>query len=181
MGTPYLGKILWVDLTRGTLREETLPPAFYETQLSGIGLAVKLLLDRIPPGADPLGPENVLAMVSGLLTGCGSLFTGRWMVAGKSPLTGGWGDANCGGNFAPAIKQCGYDGLFFTGISPRPVYLIVRQGRAELCEAGDIWGQDTYTTERLLKEKNGGARMRVACLFLTVFLPFAVFLLDGLS
>ena len=55
--------------------------------------------------ANPLGPENILGFLSGLLTGTGSLFTGRWMVVGKSPLTGGWGDANCGGNFSPSIKR----------------------------------------------------------------------------
>ena len=90
MEVPYMGKILWVDLTRGTLQEESLPASFYAQQLSGLGLAVGQLLNRIPRNADPLGPENVLAFVSGLLTGCGSLFTGRWTVAGKSPLTGGW-------------------------------------------------------------------------------------------
>jgi aldehyde:ferredoxin oxidoreductase len=103
-------------------------------------------------------------MVAGLLTGSGSLFTGRWMVAGKSPLTGGWGDANCGGNFAPAIKRCGYDGIFFSGISSRPVYLLIDNGHAELCEAGEIWGQDTFITEQLLREKHGGGNVRVACI-----------------
>ncbi len=164
MDAPYMGKILWVDLTRGTLHEETLPAAFYKNQLSGIGLALGKLLNRIPANADPLGPDNILAFVSGLLTGCGSLFTGRWLVAGKSPLTGGWGDANCGGNFAPAIKRCGFDGIFFSGISPRPVYLRVAHGRAALCDADDLWGQDTFTAERRLIEKGGGAGVRVACI-----------------
>ncbi len=164
MDTPYMGRILWVDLTRGTLQEERLPAAFYARQLSGLGLAVGKLLDRIPPGADPLGPDNILGFVSGLLTGCGSLFTGRWMVAGKSPLTGGWGDANCGGNFAPAIKRCGYDGIFFSGVSPGPVYLRVEHGRAALCDAKELWGQDTLTSECLLAERHGGSGARVACI-----------------
>ncbi len=164
MEVPYMGRILWVDLTRGTLQEESLPASLYAQQLSGLGLAVGQLLDRIPRNADPLGPENVLAFVSGLLTGCGSLFTGRWTVAGKSPLTGGWGDANCGGNFAPAIKRCGYDGLFFSGVSPHPVYLRVAHGRAALHDARDVWGRDTLTSERMLIEQNGGTGVRVACI-----------------
>ena len=57
------------------------------------GLAAHLLYKMIPAGCDPLGPDNVLCFLAGLLTGTGSLFAGRWMVAGKSPLTGGWGDA----------------------------------------------------------------------------------------
>ena len=117
MGRGYMGKILTVDLSNGEFREEAIPDEIYEKYLSGLGLAAYLLYDRIPKGADPLGPENILGFVSGLLTGTGSLFAGRWMVAGKSPLTGTWGDANCGGSFSPAIKRCGYDGIFFEGAS----------------------------------------------------------------
>jgi len=109
----YTGKILTVDLSTRHIREETIPDRVYEQYLSGIGLAAYILHDRIPAGADPLGPENIMGFVSGLLTGTGSLFAGRWMVVGKSPLTGGWGEANCGGSFSPAIKRCGYDGIFF--------------------------------------------------------------------
>jgi aldehyde:ferredoxin oxidoreductase len=164
MGGGYMGKVLWVDLTRGKIREEAIPDAVYETCLSGMGLAARLLYDRIPPGADPLGPENILGFVAGLLTGTGTLFTGRWMVTGKSPLTGGWGDANCGGNFAPAIKRCGYDGIFFTGISPHPVYLAVDKGRAELRDAADLWGFDTFTTEEKLFRSAKIRRPRIACI-----------------
>jgi aldehyde:ferredoxin oxidoreductase len=107
-----MGKILWVDLGSGRIQEEEIGENVYRAHLSGTGLAARILLDRIPPKADPLGPDNIICFVSGLLTGTGTLFTGRWMVAGKSPLTGTWGDANCGGNFSPAIKRCGYDGIF---------------------------------------------------------------------
>jgi aldehyde:ferredoxin oxidoreductase len=164
MGHASMGKIMWVDLSRGTIRIESVPDGLYEKLLSGIGLAAHLLYERIPPGADPLGPDNILGFVSGLLTGTGSLFTGRWMVTGKSPLTGGWGDANCGGNFSPAIKRCGVDGIFFTGRSPRPVYLWADKGRAELRDATDLWGRDTFETEEILKKQAGGRGLRVACI-----------------
>ena len=116
MGHAYMGKILRVDLSSAQIQEEVIPDEVYEKYLSGIGLGVYMLYKNIPEGADPLGPDNMLGFVSGLLTGTGSLFTGRWMVVGKSPLTDGWGDANCGGTFSPAIKRCGYDGIFFSGI-----------------------------------------------------------------
>jgi len=162
MSGGYLGRILWVDLSAGVCREEEVADEIYGQFLSGIGLAVRLLGDRIPPGADPLGPENVLAFVSGLLTGTGALFSGRWMVAGKSPLTGGWGDANCGGTLSPAIKRCGYDGIFFTGVSPRPVYLLVDDGRPELRDASHLWGKDALAAEEeLIREAGGHARAAV--------------------
>jgi aldehyde:ferredoxin oxidoreductase len=163
MSKGYMGKILWVDLSKRQIREEVIPDEIYEQYLSGTGLAAYLLCNRIPAGADPLGPDNILGFVSGLLTGTGSLFSGRWMVAGKSPLTGGWGDANCGGNLSPAIKRCGYDGIFFTGISEKPVYLHVRHNGAELCDASHLWGKDAVETEEaLIKEK--GDKAKVACI-----------------
>jgi len=161
MGQSYMGKILNVDLSSGVTGEEIIADSVYENYLSGTGLAVSLLYDRIPAGADPLGPDNILGFVSGLLTGTGSLFTGRWSVVGKSPLTGTWGDANCGGNFSPAIKRNGYDGIFFRGISPKPVYLYVKGGKAELLDAQDLWGQDTNDAEEMLLKRHG-ASARVA-------------------
>jgi len=164
-GKPYIGKILWVDLGAGECREEALPDSLYEQFLSGLGLAAAVLYRGIPAGADPLGPDNVLGFVSGLLTGTPSLFTGRWMAVGKSPLTGTWGDANCGGRFSPAIKQCGYDGIFVRGISPRPVYLLIDAQGARLQDAAGLWGQDAIETERALRQRHGGGREpAVACI-----------------
>ncbi len=159
-----MGKIMVVDLSTGNIDIETISHAVYETFLSGVGLAAHLLYHRIPKGADPLGPDNILGFVSGLLTGTGSLFTGRWMVVGKSPLTLGWGEANCGGNFSPAIKRCGVDGIFFKGISPTPVYLYVDDTTRELRDAGELWGLDTVETESSLIEAAGKKKVRVVCI-----------------
>jgi aldehyde:ferredoxin oxidoreductase len=162
---PYRGKILWVDLSRGECRDEIIPDQIYKDYLSGLGLAAAILYPRIPADADPLGPENILGFVSGLLTGSGSLFTGRWMAVGKSPLTGTWGDANCGGYFSPAIKQCGYDGIFFKGISPNPVMLVVDTKGPRLQDASDLWGKDATETEiSLLAQYPTGHQPAVACI-----------------
>lgn len=122
-----LGKVLRVDLSTGIVKSEKIPDEIYDAVLSGKGLAAWYLLKNIPAGADPLDPDNILCFASGALTGTGALLCGRWTVACKSPLTGGWGDANCGGVFSPAIKQCGYDAILFSGISPKPVYLYLKR------------------------------------------------------
>jgi aldehyde:ferredoxin oxidoreductase len=116
MGNGYSGKILMVDLGSGDVAVETIPDPVYRNYLSGIGLAAQVLYNRIPEGADPLGPDNILGFVSGLLTGTSSFFTGRWMVAAKSPLTGGWGDANCGGTFRRPSSGAGSTAFSFTGM-----------------------------------------------------------------
>lgn len=165
MGKGYLGKILIVDLASGKTEEEVIPDHIYEKFLSGSGLGAHILNDKIPTGADPLGPENIIGFVSGLLTGTGSLFTGRWMAISKSPLTGGWGEANCGGNFAPAVKRCGYDGIFIKGVSKKPVYLFIRKGKAELLDANYLWGKDCIDTEDILiREHSDSGKLRVACI-----------------
>ncbi len=161
----YIGKILRVDLSTGRIEEETIPDRVYETLLSGVGLGAYILYRDVPPGADALGPDNILGFVSGLLTGAGGIDAGRWMAVGKSPLTGGWGDANCGGFLSPAIKQCGYDGIFFKGAATEPVYLYVDSNTAQLRPAGHLWGLDAVETEAILKEENRGRKKpAVACI-----------------
>ncbi len=162
MGNGYMGKVLHVDLSSGTCREERIAPETYEKFLSGAGLAAKVLFDTIPPGADPLGPDNVLGFASGLLTGTGAFMTGRWMVVAKSPLTHGYGEANCGGAFSPAIKRSGYDAIFVRGVSPKPVCLRILDGKAEITDAAHLWGKDAVEAERLILEEHGGKRVRAA-------------------
>jgi aldehyde:ferredoxin oxidoreductase len=155
MAYGYMGKILMVDLSKGEINEEIIPDEIYEKYTSGVGLASWLLYHRIPAGADPLGPDNIIGIVTGLLTGTGALFTGRWAAVGKSPLTGGWGDANGGGKLAPALKRSGYDGIFFKGKSEKPVYLKVIDGKAELVDASSVWGKDVVEADELIKEEIG--------------------------
>lgn len=146
----YLGKVLLIDLSKGTWESQDIPETVYESLLSGVGLGAYYLYRHIPAGADSLGPDNILGFTSGLLTGTGSFMTGRWMAVCKSPLTGGWGDSNCGGTLAPAIKQCGYDAIFFRGISPKPVYVYVDNKGPQIRDAAAYWGMDAVEAEKAL-------------------------------
>ncbi len=162
-----MGKVLVVDLGSGTMEERAIGEELYRDWLGGIGLAARLLWDIVPEGADPLGPDNALAFMTGLLCGTGSVMTGRWMVATKSPLTGGWGDANCGGNLAPALKKCGWDGVIFTGVSEKPVRFVADDSGARLEDASELWGLDAIVTEeRILAgaAASGARKPAVACI-----------------
>jgi aldehyde:ferredoxin oxidoreductase len=82
----------------------------------------------------------------------------------KSPLTGAWSESNAGGTFGPEIKAAGYDAVFFSGISPRPVYLLISGGNAELRDASGLWGKDTYETEECIQREIGDRKLKVACI-----------------
>jgi len=158
------GKILFVDLTRGEFREEDVPEETYRKFIGGYGLGVSVLCRNMKPGIHPLSPENHLGFLTGLLNGTGAIGSGRFTVVGKSPLTGGWGDANSGGHFAQALKKTGYDAVFFSGKSEKPVYLALTESLQELRDAENLWGKDTVETENSIIEELGDKKFKVACI-----------------
>jgi aldehyde:ferredoxin oxidoreductase len=151
----YMGKFLWVDLSTKDIDVEVPSEDLLRDFLGGYGVAAKVLFDRQAPGVDPLGPDNILGVLTGPLTGTPTITGTRWTIAGKSPLTGTWGDANGSGFFAPRLKFAGYDAVFFKGASEDPVYLFIDEGKAEIRDATAIWGRDTYETEDMLKAEFG--------------------------
>jgi aldehyde:ferredoxin oxidoreductase len=155
MDRGYMGKILSVDLTAGTIQEEPLDDQLCRDYVGGYGMGAKLLYDRMPAHADPLGPDNILGLLTGPCTGTQALIGSRFVVVGKSPNTGTWGDANCGGQFGPALKFAGVDGVLFSGISENPVYLLVEEGRAELRNAEHLWGLNVSQLEDTLMAELG--------------------------
>ncbi len=159
----YNGKVLFVDLTEGSITEESLPEKVYRDYIGGLGLGARILYERMKPKADPLGPDNILGFLIGPLTGTG-IHGARFQIVTKSPVTGGWGDSNSGGSFAVELKASGYDGVFFSGISPKPVYLFLNDGKAEIKDASHLWGKDTVETEESIREELGDKKVKVACI-----------------
>jgi len=163
MAGGYMGKVLFADLSAGKLEEEALDEKLFRQFIGGYGVGSRLIYTRQEAGVDPLGPKNTLGFISGPLTGTAVPTAARFQVVGKSPLTGGWGDANCGGDFGPYMKFSGYDAVFFTGAAAKPVYLLLDNGKATLKDAGSLWGKDSYETEDILQAEYG-RDSRVACI-----------------
>lgn len=149
----FAGKYLRVDLTQGTTSVEEFSALEYRLFMGGAAMAAAILMKELKPGVDPLGPENVMVISTCPLNGIPLSGTSRYTVAAKSPLTGGYGEGEAGGWFAPELKFAGFDGIIVTGQSPKPVYLWINDGKAELRDAGHIWGklsgevQDILTAE----------------------------------
>ncbi|MGQ9627158.1 MAG: aldehyde ferredoxin oxidoreductase family protein [Anaerolineae bacterium] len=155
MARGYMGKILNVDLSNGKIEEEALDEEMCRQYIGGYGVGARLLYERMAPSVEPIGPENILGFITGPLTGTPALIGSRFVVVGKSPKTHTWGDANCGGRFGPHLKFAGFDGVFFSGISAKPVYLFINEGKAELRDATHLWGMNVGELEDALKGEHG--------------------------
>ncbi len=162
MTTGHWGKCLRVDLSTGAIVEEALDDLFLRRYVGGWGFIAHELLTRVPAGADPLGPDNVLIFATGPVTGQPLAGGGRHMVGAKSPLTGGFGASECGGYFGAELKRAGWDMVVIGGISPTPVTLCIHDGEASLRPADHLWGLETLDTVRRLHEELGERRARVA-------------------
>ena len=163
MSNGVAGRILWVDLTSGEIREETPDDRFYRKYIGGRGIGAWTLLKNQPAHADALGPDNILGFTAGLLVGFLPGAT-RCSIVTKSPLTDGWGDSSVGGPLATKLKQAGFDAVFIKGIAPRPVTLKLIDGKATLHDAGHLWGKDTGETITVLAGETAGTRPGIACI-----------------
>jgi len=150
-----MGTILRVNLEKGTILKEAIPEDLAKKFLGGRGLASKYLFDENKPGIDSLGPENKLIFFAGLVTGTASPSASRYSVVTKSPLTNIWAQSSSGGRWGVDLKQSGYDGIIFEGISEKPVYLVIDDEVFQLKDATDLWGKNVSETTELLKQKLG--------------------------
>jgi aldehyde:ferredoxin oxidoreductase len=157
----YAGKIAHVDLSDGRIWVEEPPEVFYRRYLGGQGFVAYYLLKLVPPGADPLGPENVLIWANGTTTGVPVAGGGRNAMGGKSPLTGGYGEADVGGFFGAELQLAGYDGLIVHGKAPEPVYLWIKDEAIEIRSATHLWGTHTLDCQDRLRAELGDAHIKV--------------------
>ncbi len=159
----YMGRILWVDLSARTLRDERLDEHLCRDYLGGYGIGMRLIYDNQQAGVDPLGPQSIVAIATGPLTGSPAIVGSRFAVMGKSPVSSTWGDANSGGYFGPALKRSGYDMVFLAGASQTPVYVVIDGGQAEIRDASDLWGMTTNQVDEILRSRHG-RDAQVACI-----------------
>jgi aldehyde:ferredoxin oxidoreductase len=158
----YNGKVLHVDLTSLKVKVEEPDELFYRTYLGGGGIASYYLLKQLRPGVDPLAPENVLVFASNVISGFPIAGMSQYTVAAKSPLTGGYGEAEAGGFWGPELKFAGFDAVVITGKAFKPSYLWIHDGKVELSSAEKIWGLDTGPAQEKIREELKEKRARVA-------------------
>jgi aldehyde:ferredoxin oxidoreductase len=153
----WQGRFLHVNLTKNKAVADAYDANFAFNYLGGRGFAAKILWDQVKPGTDPLSPENKLVFAAGPLTGFGLPNSGKIVVASKSPLTGGYSDGNIGTHAAIQMRKAGYDAVIIEGKARTPVFVHIKDKVAELVDAKDLWGLNSFETEKQLKPLYGKA------------------------
>ena len=151
----YWGSILRIDLERSTVSTEALSDKVARTYIGGSGLGARILYNETTSDTDPMGLDNPIIFAVGPLTGTRVFNSNRFEVVAKAPLTGIYGEANCGGFWGEVFKNCGYDAIVIRGQSKKPVYLYIDENAVRIEDAAQLWGQDTFKVDRFLKEKFG--------------------------
>jgi aldehyde:ferredoxin oxidoreductase len=163
MAFGYNGKILRVNLTTRKISVEEPGEKVYRQYLGGGTLALHYLLNELKPGTDPLGPDNILIFSASVLTGAlPAPGMNKYTVAAKSPLSGGLGESEAGGWWAPELKAAGFDAILIQGKAAKPVYLWVHDGEAEIRDASHLWGKVTGEVQKAVKKELGDERVRIA-------------------
>jgi len=146
MAFGYNGSVFRVNFANQTVSTEHPDALFYRRYMDGWGFIGNYLLREVKPHADPLSSTNKLIIALGVVTGAPIAGSGRGAIGAKSPLTGAFGAAEGGGHFSAVLKHSGCDGIVVEGVSQKPVYLWVQEGKAEIRDAGVLWGLDVGET-----------------------------------
>ena len=163
MSGSYIGKLLRVNLSNGSIKTEALNMSDARDFVGARGLGTKIYCDEVDPKIEPFSPDNKIIYITGPLTGTFAACGGRYEVGTKAPLTGTIGAANSGGHFGPELKFAGYDGIIVEGAAKKPVYLWVNDDKVELRDAAHVWGKKVpETTDTLVAETSPEAK--VSCI-----------------
>ena len=158
----YNGRVLRVNLSRGHVSTEAYDDVFYRRYVGGEGFVAYFLLKELKPGIDALGPENKMVFAAGPVTGTPIPGNGRNSVGAKSPLTGGFGEAEVGGHWGAELKHAGFDAIIIEGKADKPAYLWVHDEEAEIRDANHLWGMETGKAEETIRSELGDKLIRVA-------------------
>jgi aldehyde:ferredoxin oxidoreductase len=157
------GRILIVNLGDRSSRTLEIEPGILKKYIGGAGLSAYLYSQFAKGDVPTLDPRSPFFIMTGPLTGTPAVLSGRHGVAGRSPLTGFWGESSVGGHWGREFRRTGYDGMVLLGKADRPVYLSLQDDRLEIKDAAHLWGKDCFETDRILKKENGD-KVQISCI-----------------
>lgn len=160
----FIGNILNINLTNNNYNVEKINIDYTEHFLGGAGYACRYLIEKITKKTDPLGPENILMIMTGPLCGTAVPSSSRFVVCAKSPYTQLWGESNCGGYFGPELKNAGFDGMIIRGKANEPVYIKINKKEVEIITDKTLWGKSIRKTQEILKNDFSKLKVKTLCI-----------------
>jgi len=151
----YCGTLLYVDLTHSSLRDQPLDPAFARKWIGGSGFGARLLYEQVQQDVAWDDPRNRMVIASGPLGATRVNGTGLFSAVFKGPMTHMAGTSQAVGFMGAFLRLCGYDGIVIDGASESWKYLLIQDGRAELCDATPLLGLDTWETHSAIAAQLG--------------------------
>ena len=151
----YTGMILRVDLTTGKIFEVETNKNLTQKYVGGTGFGAKYLYDEVKKGTEWDSPQNRIILAPGPVAGTKISGSAACSIVSKGPMTNLAGATQSNGNFGAFLKFSGYDAIIVQGKSPELVYLVVKNGKAELREAKHLKGKETFDTEDAIKQELG--------------------------
>ncbi len=149
----FAGKLLRINLSKKTFFEEPINEETLKKYLGPRGFGANILFNELPRGVDPLGAENKIIFSTGPITGTIVPGGTRIQMIAKSPLTGGYGESSAAGSLGREMKMSGFDHIIIEGISPKPVYVWIDNGKVEFRSAEHLWGDTTGDAEDKIKKE----------------------------
>ncbi|MCK5096738.1 MAG: hypothetical protein KAR45_01470, partial [Desulfobacteraceae bacterium] len=161
MGSAKLfGQLLNVDLNSSQCTLSAFPEIALQ-YIGGRGLNVWYLYHHLLAGTDPLAPENILMLTSGLLTGSSAPSAARLHINALSPLTGILGSSNIGGYTGAWLRSCDIASIIITGKAKTPVYLYIDSKGAHLKDASPLKGRDAFETQDIIKQSHKSKKLKI--------------------
>ncbi len=159
----YTGKFLKIDLTTRTFEFGQTEKKLIDQYIGAKGMGFALL-NRLNPSPEPLSPDNPLIFINGPFTGTKMQTSARTTLVTRSPLTGCAQDSHCGGSFGPRLKFAGYDYLYVTGKSEKPVYIYINEDKIQFLDATELWGKGIFYINDELIKRHPGVDPRIAAI-----------------
>jgi aldehyde:ferredoxin oxidoreductase len=160
----YFQRILTVDLSREKSHVTDISDDFALKYVGGRGWGARILLDNLQRIHNPLGPENLLVIAPGPLSGLYLPAAGKTSFSSISPATGLYADSNMGGMFGVELRHAGFDAMIIRGRAERPSYILIDDDTVEIRSAKKYWGAGSIQTEHQLKEDLGDETLRIAAI-----------------
>lgn len=142
-------QVLRVNVSTDKIGLEPVPAAW--ERVAGRALIARVMLDEVPGECDPCGPHNKLIFAPGVLVGQMVSSCDRLSIGGKSPLTGGVKESNCGGSTGLHIVWLGLKAILVEGSPPVGAelrLLCIGPDGAHFEACSDVLGLGVHETTR---------------------------------